>query len=206
MIQRDKLILKAIEKFRCLERYHIEKMYFTHCKRPYNNANISLKRLRDRGYIVKAPSRMPYVYLPKINSIKRNSNKIDHFLAMADVYLELGLPKTFDIEPRYKADVRPDIFTIYKRSPYFIEVQKSLYTTKVMQKKIDLYEEFYASGEWKKFWWQPKNDKYKPFFPFVIILTEAKYPIKTTNVKVKQYKDVNEFILPLQEKGKGYAN
>ncbi|MBU9714402.1 replication-relaxation family protein [Evansella tamaricis] len=196
MIHRDKQIIKAVEKFRCLERYHIERMFFNHCQRPQNNANISLKRLRDRGYLVKAPSRMPYVYIPKSNtSIKRNSNKIDHFLAIADTFIDLAQPKTFDIEPRFNADVRPDIWVVFRNSPFYFEVQRTVYSQKVMQKKIDLYEEFYKSGEWQSFKWQPKNKK---VFPYVILLSDCKYDLKTKNVKVFQFKSVHDILITLQ--------
>lgn len=191
------MIVKAVEKFRCLERYHIEKMFFSHCKRPHNNSNISLKRLRDRGYLVKSPSRMPYVYLPKQSSIKRNSNKIDHFLAIADVYLDLEMPRVFDVEPRYKTNVRPDIFTFFKGAFFFIEVQNSHYTQKAMQKKIDLYEEFYLSNEWKRFKWQPKDKK---IFPQILLFSDASYNIETQNVKVFQYKYVGDFLKILEER------
>lgn len=195
-MKRDKDILEAVDRFRCLSRDQIAQLYFGHCKKPTTNANMTLKRLRDRGHLSVTPDRQPYIYMPKPSRIKRDSNKIDHFLAITNVYIELmkrGKVKIFEVEPRYaEADVRPDIFTIFKGAPLYIEVQNSVYSSRVMQKKIDLYREYYNSGEYKSLSWQPKSKE--AIFPYILLISQTKYNVKANGIDVHQFRDIQEFI------------
>lgn len=65
---------------------------------------------------------------------ERRVKKIPHFLGIVDVYKQLvhyENPKLFKVEPKYgKEYMEPDAFTIWRRSPFFIEVQKSVYSKK----------------------------------------------------------------------------
>ena len=199
MIKRDRKILDTVEQFRCLSRDQVAMLFFNHCKKPVTNANNALKRLRDRGYLDIARDMQPYVYMIKPAPIKSNSNKIEHFKAIGDVYIALKQRyniKTFDVEPRYdNTRVRPDIFTIAKGTPFFIEVQNSVYTNRTMQKKIDLYKEYYASGDYASFTWQPKNKT--PIFPYIILISKVKYEIDSDELQVLQFKTVEDFIKAL---------
>ncbi|WP_100408478.1 replication-relaxation family protein [Bacillus solitudinis] len=153
MRKRDLDIIKALERFRCLSRDQVAALFFANTKNAINNANVSLKRLRDRGYIDANTERQPFVYFPRPATIKKTGNKVDHFLKMADVYIALikhKEPRRFDVEPRYDADIRPDVFTIWKGSPFFIEVQNSVYSANVMRKKLERYQAFYDGGEFIK--------------------------------------------------------
>jgi hypothetical protein len=195
MRKRDKDIIRSLEKHRCLSRDQVAELFFSDTKNATTNANTSLKRLRDRGYIDANVERQPFVYFPKPTSIKKDGNKVDHFLKIADVYIQLlkmEIPEEFDIEPRYDADVRPDIFTIVKRTPFFIEVQNSFYSQKVMQKKINLYREYFISGDYAKLSWQPKDN---PVFPYIVIISKSHYRLDTDNgMYVFQYKSIDEFV------------
>lgn len=198
MRDRDKEIISNLEKFRCMSRDQIAELFFGSTKNPVTNANYALKRLRDRGYIDANLDRKPYVYFSKPTSIKKDGNKIDHFLAVVDVYLKLTKkkqPTRFDVEPRYTdAEVRPDIFVIIKGTPFWIEVQNSTYSQSVMKKKIELYQKYYDSFEYSKLDWQPKDKK---IFPYIILLSETKYKIETNDIQVIQFKTVDEFLKAL---------
>jgi hypothetical protein len=52
MNERQKETIKAVEQFRALSRVHIEKMFFSHTKNSKNNANTTLNKLVDWGYLV----------------------------------------------------------------------------------------------------------------------------------------------------------
>ncbi|WP_088105231.1 replication-relaxation family protein [Halalkalibacter urbisdiaboli] len=195
MRKRDRDIIKALEQFRCLSRDQVATLYFGHTKNAVNNANVTLKRLRDRGYIDANVERQPFVYFPKPATIKKTGNKVDHFLKMADVYTELAKhakPRRFDIEPRYEAEIRPDVFTIWKGAPFFIEVQNSVYSANVMRKKLDRYQAFYNSDEWHNFDWQPQGKE--PIFPYVLIVSDTKYKAEGTDFRVFQARSVEDFV------------
>ena len=193
---RDKEIITHLEKFRCMSRDQVSNLFFNHTKNPNTNANYALKRLRDRGYIEANLDKKPFVYFPKPSPIKKDGNKVDHFLAIVDVYIKLAQknkPKKFDIEPRYTdAEVRPDIFTIFKNTPFWIEVQNSVYTHSVMKKKIELYQKYFNSDKFANLDWQPKNKQ--PVFPYIILLSEVKYKIETEDIQVIQFKTIDEFL------------
>jgi hypothetical protein len=61
--------------------------------------------------------------------------------------------------------VEPDIFCDFRDTHFFIEVQRTLYSEKQMNEKINRYVEFYHSGVMAK-----------PF-PHVLILSEQRYAI-----------------------------
>lgn len=88
---------------------------------------------------------------------------------------------------------------MFKSTPFYIEVQNSVYSEKVMQKKMNLYEEFFQSKEWHRFEWQPQEKK---FFPYIVLLSQEKYKIDTSNVQVFQFKDINEFLSSLSKNKK----
>lgn len=77
------------------------------------------------------------------------------------------------------------------KAPFFIEVQKSVYSKSVMQEKINRYEYYYASLEWQNESWQPKNSK---FFPSILIITDKHYDINSSNLRIFQATSINEFM------------
>ncbi|MGO1136559.1 hypothetical protein ACTOSX_18665 [Bacillus subtilis] len=57
-------------------------------RRPkYAADNVLLRLLRD-GHIQRSTARQPYVYFGGETTMKKNSAKIDHFLAIGNVYKE----------------------------------------------------------------------------------------------------------------------
>lgn len=194
MNQRDKSIVEALKMFRVMTRDQIGAIFFTHCKQPVKEANAILKRLRRDGYITCSTERRMYMYMP-IPSIKKDSSKLNHYLALCDFYLECkkhDQPKRFTIEPKLggKGMVEPDIFMIWMGAPFLVEIQRNVFSDKVMKEKMNRYEQYFYSDEWTKESWQPEGKK---VFPRVWMVTDHHYSV-IAPFKVIQTKSVNEFI------------
>ncbi|PEN91519.1 hypothetical protein CN553_20905 [Bacillus cereus] len=140
-------------------------------------------------------SQQPYIYFPQPSTIRKTSQKIPHFLAIVDVYkqlLQYEKPKLFKVEPKYnKTYMEPDVFTIWRQSPFFIEVQNSVYSKKVMQEKGNRYEFYFHSSEWQQEQWQPKKSKY---FPSQLIITDTQYDIYSPDFRIFQTKSIHDFM------------
>lgn len=197
MKERDNAILRDLERFRCMSRNDVAAIHFNNLKQPITQANFVLKRLRLYGYIDANTERRPYVYFPAQSQMKRQSQKIDHFLSIIQIYHDLkqhGKLPRFDVEPKYgnKGTVEPDIFCIWKGSPWFIELQRSIYTDKAMKQKLIRYEQFKREGKWRNLDWQPKG---KEVFPYVWIIGERRYDTRhVRGFQVFQSRNVNEFL------------
>jgi hypothetical protein len=195
MNKRDLAIVSDIERFRVLSRDQIIELHFSGVKQPVSSCNIVLKRLQDRGYIKAYKDFQPYVYASKDSKFKNNSQKTLHFLKITDTYLEFKkYSKCSDlmIEPKLgdKGTVEPDMFLIFKRTPFFVEIQRSVYTEKTMKEKIQRYEQYYYSQTWKKLEWQKEN---KEVFPIIIICTDTRYNIQS-QLKVLQVSDIKTLV------------
>ena len=53
-----------------------------------------------------------------------------------------------------------------------------------MQEKINLYEEFFFSDEWKALHWQPEERA--PIFPSVILITPVRYAVNSEHIRIIQ--------------------
>ncbi|NNU88688.1 hypothetical protein ETC04_16520 [Geobacillus sp. MR] len=185
--ERDKAIIADINRFRVMDRDSIAELHFAGLKRPVNSANAVLKRLVTDGHIRRSTKfGAPYLYLSKETSLREDSAKIPHYLAILNVYKDIlkhGTLDVFQVEPRYggKGTVEPDVFCIFRkhgmtgRTPFFIEVQQTLYSQKTMKTKLDRYLKLYESGVIAKEPWQPSDRP--PVFPIVLILSEHRYAI-----------------------------
>ncbi|MED4399748.1 replication-relaxation family protein [Metabacillus fastidiosus] len=196
MRKRDRLIIEALEQFRALSRDQVAAMFYGHLKCPVTNANFALKRLRDRGYIEANTNMQPYVYFPKPSRIKQDGQKVAHFLKIADFYLQLekagGNIKFVHIEPQYMDNkLRPDMCVHWRGKVWFVEIQNSHYTHKVMNEKLKRYQTFYDSGEWKELPFAKK-------FPFVWIVADHKYKIEVDGFRVFQSKSVDDFLQQIE--------
>lgn len=188
-------IVMSVEQFRVLSRSHIEEMFFSHTKNKKNNANAVLKKLVDRGYLQQVKEFTPYVYVIKGSKIKNSSQKINQFLHIADIYLQLkkhGKIKDFKVEPRYfNVDVRPDLFVHWKGSYWFIECQNTSFSNEQMRHKIKRYEKLYLSNQYKQLPFQQGE----AVMPFVWIIGQGiPYDIHRRLLKVFQSEDVGSFI------------
>lgn len=200
MKPRDKSILNDLTRFRVLSRDDITDLHFKGLKNPIGNCNTVLKRLFRDGYIDRNTNTSPYLYFPKEKTIKKDSAKIPHFLEIVQTYkdmLKYKIPSVFLVEPKYgKGFMEPDIFTIWKGAPLWIEVQRSQYTEEVMTDKINRYEAFYNSGLITKESWQPKEN---PIFPAILILCPSRYPVASERIKIMQAKSISEFMLSIEK-------
>lgn len=195
MKKRDLSILNDLQRFRCLTRDDIIELHFKGLKQPVTCCNTVLKRLRRDGYIEVSTKQLPYIYFVSPSPIKKDSTKIPHFLKIAEFYKSLikyEPPKSFIVEPKYgKGYMEPDAFMLWKRGPFFVEIQRSVYSDKVMKEKVSRYEQYYLSNEWQRESWQPANVK---VFPTVLMLTDTRYNIESSYVRFIQIQNIEELV------------
>jgi hypothetical protein len=202
MNTRDKAILDDLRRFRCLTRDDIAELHFSHTKHPVTHTNTVLKRLRRDGLIKCSTERIKYVYFPGESKMKTDSQKMNHFLAIAQFFREIRAheqPRIFEVEPKIgpQGFAEPDIFTIWKGMAFFVEVQRTVYTDKVMQLKLDRYESFYNSGAWQRESWQPPEKK---IFPNIWIIGEGNYKVVNRPFRVLQ-DDIPGLIAKIPKRG-----
>lgn len=188
LTNRDKAIIKDLNKFRVMDRDSIAELHFSNLKKPQQAANNVLLRLMRDGQIQRSTSFVPYVYFGAESQIKKNSQKINHFLAILQTYKEIrrhGAIETFLVEPKYgkKGVAEPDAFLIFRSTGFFLEVQKSIYSEKQMLEKMDRYLELYKSGIMSN-----------PF-PHILMLSEQRYPLDADYpFKVFQSESFTQFL------------
>lgn len=195
MKSRDKAILSNLKRFRCMSRDDIIDLHFQGLKNAVTCCNTVMKRLRRDGHVDANITQQPFIYFPQPSTLRKTSQKIPHFLGIVDVYKQLihyEKPKLFKVEPKYGREfMEPDAFTIWRRSPFFIEVQKSVYSKKIMQDKINRYELYFHSLEWHNESWQPKDSK---FFPSILIITDKKYDVTSSDLRIFQATSIHDFM------------
>ncbi|MED3549939.1 hypothetical protein [Cytobacillus praedii] len=195
LTNRDKAIIKDLNKFRVMDRDSIAELHFSNLKNKKDSTNHVLLRLLRDGHIQRSTAFSPYVYFGPEVQIKKNSAKIGHFLAILETYKEIrkhGHIETFIVEPKYgsKGLVEPDIYLNFRKTGFFIEVQKSIYSEKQMHEKIDRYIDLYNKGILAK-----------PF-PHVLILSnhryilERDYPFKV--FQASSFKEFNHSLKPVE--------
>ncbi|MFB4471847.1 hypothetical protein ACDI16_02615 [Oceanobacillus caeni] len=195
MKKRDLQIIRDLERFRVMSRDDIVDLYFSHLKQPINSANSVLKRLVRDNQIRVSQFFTPYVYIDANSVIKTNSAKIPHFLKIVEAYKQIKKyenPSIFKVEPKFgdKGTVEPDVYTVIRNVPFFIEIQRSVYSQKTMNDKIKRYEAIYYSNEFKQ-------------FPFIIMVTDTRYNIESDILTVFQVQSIREFMQnALKMKGK----
>ncbi|MCM3786900.1 replication-relaxation family protein [Domibacillus indicus] len=179
-----------------MDRDSVAAIYFSHVKDPIQATNATLLRLYRQDLIERTTDYQPFVYFPANSSMKKNSQKIPHYLELVKVYIDLlayEQPDIFRTEIQYqKGLAQPDIFTVFKKSPLFIEVQRSTYSEKLMKEKIARYEALYDSHLLDSEPWQPQGKS--PVFPAVLLLTTKKYAIKSDRFAVIQAESIDEFM------------
>lgn len=195
MKKRDLTIINDLQRFRCLTRDDIIDLHFKGLKHPITCCNTVLKRLRRDGYIEVSTERQPYIYFPAPATIKKDSTKIPHFLKIVEFYksaLRYEQPKSFIVEPKYgKGFMEPDVFLHWRKAPFFVEIQRSVYSEKVMKEKTDRYERYYLSNQWQEEPWQPADRK---VFPSVIMITQTRYNIESSNIKFLQVPNLSQLV------------
>ncbi|MFC7785666.1 hypothetical protein ACFQWC_14320 [Rossellomorea sp. GCM10028870] len=193
LTKRDKAIIADLKRFSVMDRDSIAEIHFAGLKNPTYSANNVLLRLLRDGHIQRSTAFSPYVYFGEESKIKKNSQKIGHFLAILEVYKEmrkLGPLEVFRVEPKYgsKGGVEPDIFCRFRSTPFFVEVQNSIYSQKQMADKMDRYIDLYNSDILA----DPK--------PHVLILAEQRYALDDTYpFKLFQAQSFTEFMKSLKK-------
>lgn len=190
MNKRDLDIVADIQRFRVMSRDLIAALHFKNVKNPITAANYVLKRLYRDRQISRSTERRQYLYFPADKSIKKDSTKIPHFLAVCEFYVELckvEKPKVFNVEPRFeKSFPEPDAFFIWRGAPFYLELQRTKYSSKQFLEKVQRYDHYYLSKEFEKESWQPADKKY---FPSVWVTGEVGY-----NVGVRSYRIIQASI------------
>jgi hypothetical protein len=196
MNNRDKAILNDLHQFRVLSRDQIISLHFGDVKDSVSSCNKVLKRLQRDDHVICDPTRRPFMYFPKPSTVKKNSGKLPHFLAIADFVIEakkLGTVRNVQVEVKLgeKGTVEPDLFFMWNNAPFFVEVQQShRQSIKYMEKKMERYEEYFNGGAWKELPWQHETKK---FFPYVLVISDHAYNVKTS-VKLFQAKSMSDFV------------
>ncbi|MDW7614893.1 hypothetical protein SC499_09150 [Peribacillus simplex] len=196
MKKRDKNILADLDRFRCMTRNDIIDLHFSELKNPVTCCNTVMKRLRRDGHIEVNAAHQPYIYFPSPTPIKKDSAKIPHFLKIVEFYkslLNFQPTETFLVEPKYgKGHMEPDLFMIWKRAPFFVEIQRSIYSEKVMNEKFNRYVSYFMSNEWHQEPWQPEDKK---IFPKIILITDTRYILpQNSGVQFFQVQDIKQFL------------
>ncbi|MEB2278039.1 hypothetical protein LAV82_29020 [Bacillus sp. ILBB4] len=196
--QRDKAIIAFINQFRAVDRDSLVDLFFKQLKSPINACNSVMVRLYRLGLIERTQQYSPTVYLPVDAKIKKNSQKILHFLSILDVYKQMytySVPKHVIVEDKptgRKGGIEPDLFCIFKGSPFWIEIQRNQYTEQKMQAKVNFYEEFFFSDEWRSLHWQPED---RPaLFPSVILITPVRYAVSSEHIRIIQVASIHELM------------
>lgn len=199
MRTRDKAIISDLERFRAMTREQISTLHFNNVKHPVKETNAVLLRLKRDGHLSASAERRMYTYFPA-KSIKKNSSKLEHYLSIVDFYCNINKnskPYKFDVEPKLaeKGVPEPDVFLIWNRTAFFVEIQRSNYTQKQWQEKMNRYEQYYLSGLWKGLEWQRAD---KPLFPIVWIVGKGKGMIQGQSFRCI-HATVNEMIERLKK-------
>ncbi|MGC9935282.1 hypothetical protein [Priestia aryabhattai] len=196
--QRDKDIIAFINQFRAVDRDSLVDLIFKQLKSPVNACNSVMVRLYRLGLIERTQQYSPTVYLPVDAKIKKNSQKILHFLSILDVYKQMctySVPKHVIVEDKptgRKGGIEPDLFCIFKGSPFWIEIQRNRYSEQKMQAKVNLYEEFFFSDEWRSLHWQ--LEERSPIFPSVILITPVRYAVNSEHIRIIQAASIHELM------------
>lgn len=67
--------------------------------------------------------------------------------------------------------MEPVAFMIWKRAPFFVEIERSVYSEKIMNEKFMRYASYYMSHEWQQEPWQSADKK---IFPKTILITSTR--------------------------------
>ncbi|MFB7260531.1 hypothetical protein [Streptomyces nojiriensis] len=189
-----------------MSRDDIADIHFRNVSNSITAANRTLLRLYRLGKIDRSTEFQPFVYFPAGNSIRKDSQKIPHFLELVRVYrdmLAFAKPTRFNVEVKYaKGLAEPDIFSVWKGSPLFIEVQRSKYSERQINDKIARYEALYQSKLVFDEPWQPTSKK---VFPTVLILSKTRYAIKSDNFTIIQAESIADFVRMVEPKEKPVA-
>lgn len=195
LTKRDRAIIADLDRFRVMDRDSIAELHFAGLKNPTGATNNVLLRLLRDGHVRRSTAFVPYVYFGADSTVKRNSAKIGHWLAILKVYKEArrsGRLESFLVEPKYggKGTIEPDAFMRYRATDFFIECQRTQYTDRQMKQKLDRYGDLYDANVLTP-------------FPHVLILSVHRYAVDGGYpFKVFQAESFPQFLESLKGNGK----
>lgn len=194
MRERDRKLLEYLEKFRCLTSSQIASLLFTTNARPKLSANRTLLRLKNKGYVLCNSDRsfQDYIYFINPSPIKTTSQKIDHYLSIADGYLKLNEYSPvlrYDVEEKIpNTKFRSDAYCNWLDRYWFMEFQNSLYSASEMHQKIKRYYDYFQSEQWKE-------DLGLSKFPNILIIGKLNLkfdPTEFQGMKIQQVKTIDD--------------
>lgn len=190
MTERDNEILKTLKNFYVLDRDQLIQMFFKQHKQPITCCNRVMNRLVLQGLVKVDRTARPYNYFHHETKMKLDSQKIPHYKSIAQVYLdlcEITVPTVFEVEPKLgkKGTVEVDVYAVWNGAPMYIEKQRTRYTLKVMNEKINRYRDYADSKTWRN---------YTESFPYILMLSDTMYDIDNQDLAIYQAKDVKHFI------------
>jgi len=153
-LERDRRILNAIEDFHYLTSFQIAQMFFQTVKdqnQRLKKTNERLKKLYDCGCCkrIKVPNQYT-VYT--VNHSSRYNSKIEHYLTIADIYIQLsqlkpaGASLNYFVEKKFD-NLITDLYLEYRNDfrndfkNYFIEVE--INSSGDLKNKITKYSELF---------------------------------------------------------------
>lgn len=193
LTSRDKQIIDALKMFRCMTRDQIKNLFFRDLKNPVTATNLVLKRLRRDGYIEANTGWAPYIYFPKPSTVKKDSQKVKHYLAIGDFYIELckiQKPTIFQVEQRYGSNfMQPDIFMEWNNNKFFVEIQRSRYTSEIMEQKLQRYINYFKFKGWYSEFHEINNSN----LPSIWIISKSPYRLNNNNLHIIQTPNIKSF-------------
>jgi hypothetical protein len=85
--------------------------------------------------------------MPNPAMMSEQSPKILHFLGLVEIYLALGKPEIYTVEPKITDEYIPDAYTRLEQGPAMVELQRSTISSKKMKHKVNLFVESYRRGK-----------------------------------------------------------
>lgn len=75
--------------------------------------------------------------MPNPVLIHTESTKLRHYLGLVDLYIRLGKPDIYEVEPKFDEEYQPDAYTRIEGEPIIVEFQRTHTSNKRMQEKVD---------------------------------------------------------------------
>jgi hypothetical protein len=171
--ERDKEIIRFIERVGVASTGQVERMFFSEQKHPGVKARERLRAIVAAGKLKR--DRL-YPGGQYFHFIKRPGLP-EHSLLITDFYIALskmpGRIEVWELEPQFD-HCRPDAFCEYVRGRwhYLLCVEAERMTGNPLNQ--GKYEAFLAAGKWRDRW---------PQFPRVVVLTDKRVNVKPTEIR-----------------------
>jgi hypothetical protein len=128
--------------------------------------------------------------MPNPPLVSVESAKSLHFLALVDLFITIGMPKVYVVEPPVNKEYRPDVYTRLDGVPTMIEYQRTTISNELMQSKVDRFHAALNRGQHdaRVLWIASEAKQYKVETPEGIIIAQFKPNlVATISTKNKPY-------------------